>query len=96
MLTSLLWVSLISIPDTDLGRSKAKYQVKENFRLTFKPASERGKFADVDKPKQQPMVTESNDKLTALKNFRKRNGLCFKCGNKWSKDHNALHKCLSM
>jgi hypothetical protein len=38
------------------------------------------------------MLTEFEDKLANLKNFRHRNGLCFKCGNKWSKDHKCPHQ----
>lgn len=35
------------------------------------------------------MTQESEDKLATLKAFRHRNGLCFKCGEKW----NPTHKC---
>jgi hypothetical protein len=35
------------------------------------------------------MTPESEDKLQTLKSFRRKNGLCFRCGEKWS--HN--HKC---
>jgi len=30
---------------------------------------------------------ESEDTLSALKEFRRKNGLCFKCGNKWAPGH---------
>jgi hypothetical protein len=58
--------------------------------------NDKVKLPEVEKPKQQHLLTEPEDKLTALKNFRRKNGLCFKCGNKWSKDHKcppqiALH-----
>jgi hypothetical protein len=70
-----------------LGRSKAKTHVKESFRSNFKLSGDRTKFAEVDKQKLQPLSPDADDKLTTLKNFRKKNGLCFKCGNKWAKDH---------
>ena len=31
--------------------------------------------------------SESDDKMATLKAFRCRNGLCFKCGEKWSPGH---------
>jgi hypothetical protein len=50
-----------------------------------------------DKTKQteqmKPILQKSDvdDKLASLKSFRRRNGLCFKCGEKWS----PAHKCLA-
>jgi hypothetical protein len=79
--------ALALLQEAELSRSKSKLLGKDSFRSTFKPAVERAKFIDADKLKQQSGMTESEDKLTALKNFRKRNGLCFKCGNKWAKEH---------
>jgi hypothetical protein len=88
--------ALALLQEAELGRPRSKTQVKDSFRSSFKPNNEKLKIADVDKPKKQQMVTDSEDKLAALKNFRRRNGLCFKCGNKWSKEHKcppqvALH-----
>lgn len=88
--------ALALLQETELGRFKAKPTMKEGFKATLKPVVDKAKFAEVDKPKQQPLLQEPKDKLAALKNFRRRNGLCFKCGNKWSKDHKcppqvALH-----
>ena len=53
--------------------------------------SDKQKSIDGDSVKQKTPKTESEDKLATLKEFRKRNRLCFKCGEKWS--HN--HKCLA-
>ncbi|XP_066365248.1 uncharacterized protein [Miscanthus floridulus] len=88
--------ALALLQETELGRSKGRVHGKNEFRGSFKTNVEKMKFGDGDKPKQQPVLTETEDKLTALKNFRRKNGLCFKCGNKWSKDHKcppqvALH-----
>jgi hypothetical protein len=35
------------------------------------------------------MTSDSEDKLQTLKSYRRKNGLCFRCGEKWN--HN--HKC---
>lgn len=80
--------ALALLQEAELGRFKMKSVVKEGYKAPLKPT--------VDKPKQQLVQSESKVKLVALKNFRRKNGLCFKCGNKWSKDHKcppqvALH-----
>lgn len=51
--------------------------------------SDKHKSIDGDSVKHKTQKTESEDKLATLKEFRKANGLCFKCDEKWS--HN--HKC---
>lgn len=33
------------------------------------------------------MNAETDDKLASLKQFRRKNGLCFKCGGKWGPNH---------
>lgn len=47
------------------------------------------KACDPPKPTNKEQKTDSDDKLVSLKSFRRRNGLCFKCGEKWS----PAHKC---
>lgn len=51
--------------------------------------AEEKKGGDQVKPKS------SEDKLTALKNFRRAKGLCFKCGEKWNPSHtcSAVSEC---
>jgi hypothetical protein len=51
--------------------------------------SDKAKSTDGETSKQKMHKSETDEKLAALKEFRRRNGLCFKCGEKWS--HN--HKC---
>lgn len=73
------------LQEAELGRAKGKPQGKESFKT---------KFVETAKPKQQLVASESEDKLAALKSFKRR--LSFKCGNKWTKDHKcppqvALH-----
>jgi hypothetical protein len=79
--------ALALLQEAEQGRAKGKPQGKESFRSTFKPVIERTKFTDTDKPKQQVVSSESEDKLAALKNYRRKNGLYFKCGDKWAKEH---------
>jgi heterodisulfide reductase subunit C len=84
--------ALTLLQEAELGKSKSRPQVKDSFRSSFKNFGDKVKVGDADKPKQQTMLTEFEDKLANLKNFRRRNGLCFKCGNKWSKDHKCPHQ----
>lgn len=58
-------------------------------RKTTKFQSMDRKNGDADKPKPVVSTSESEDKWLTLKQQRRKQGLCFKCGNKWS--HN--HKC---
>lgn len=40
-----------------------------------------------EKPKQLHQQSKPEDKLVALKIYRHKNNLCFKCGNKWGLNH---------
>lgn len=40
-----------------------------------------------DSVKQSESVRSSDDKLVALKTYRRAKGLCFTCGERWAKDH---------
>lgn len=42
-----------------------------------------------DKQVQKFQKLESEDKLASLKQYRSKNGLCFKCGGKWSPNHSC-------
>jgi hypothetical protein len=36
--------------------------------------------------------TEADDKLSVLKEYMRKNGLCYKCGEKWSHHHTCPNK----
>ena len=42
-----------------------------------------------DKLAAKSQKSDAYDKLTSLKQYRRKNGLCFKCGGKWSTNHNC-------
>lgn len=79
--------TLALLQEAKLGRFKGRPQVKDGYKSSFKSFGDKTRIGDAKKPKPQPMLHEQEDKLATLKNFRRQNGLCFKCGNKWSKDH---------
>lgn len=49
--------------------------------------TEKAGLGGGDKQANKGQRTEAEDKLTALKQYRLKNGLCFKCGGKWSTTH---------
>ncbi|CAD6253095.1 unnamed protein product [Miscanthus lutarioriparius] len=53
----------------------------------WKTGQDKLKFEEPVKGVQQLQKHETKDKLLALKEFRKKNVLCFKCGNKWAPGH---------
>jgi len=56
---------------------------------SFKHNFDKAKSVDSDRGKADVTVKENEDKLASLRETRRKNGLCFKCGAKWG--HN--HKC---
>jgi hypothetical protein len=88
-------------PDVDTASALALIQEQEldsSCAATSGRIFTRGalkNIATADKNKQQdtvkvvPKVTrsESDDKIAALRTFRHRNGLYFKCGEKWNPNH---------
>lgn len=79
--------ALALLQEAELSKVKGKTQFKEGYKNAFKAQGDKLKAVELEKAKPQAMGPEQVDKLTTLKNFRCRNGLCFRCGNKWSKEH---------
>jgi len=53
-------------------------------------AVEKQRAMDTTKPVIKAHKSEAEDYLASLKSFGRRNGLCFKCGEKWSPAHTCL------
>jgi len=81
--------ALALIQEEELNKSKNKFLGKDCYRTNFKGMTDKAKNIEGEATKQRPQKADFEDKLASLKDFRKRNGLCFKCGEKWG--HN--HKC---
>lgn len=91
-------IALYRPDDVDTASALALLQEEElsnlkptTFRSTpkYSAHSERSKNSKPDKVKQQVSKDEGEDKLDTLKAYRRKNALCFRCGEKWG--HN--HKC---
>ena len=79
--------ALALIQEQELEQGNAQSSRQDFTRLT------RPKNTAVEpiKPIIKTAKTEAENKLASLKSFRRRNGLCFKCGEKWSPAHVSLH-----
>lgn len=76
-------IALALIQEQELKQGNAKSSGQEFTRLT----GPKNKAVETTKPIIKTTKTEAEDKLASLKSFRCRNGLCFKCGEKWSPAH---------
>jgi hypothetical protein len=74
--------ALALLQEEELSMAKSKGSGKVFFR-----GQERSGSADSNKFKAKPNRVDSEDKLGSLKQYRRKNGLCFKCGGKWSTTH---------
>jgi hypothetical protein len=80
---------LALLQEEELNLVKTRAMTKEYNRGHYRTGKEN------DKPKDGSMEvnkikvdrTERSDKLEALRNYRRKNGLCFKCGEKWGQQH---------
>lgn len=81
--------ALALIQEEELENCKHRYSTKSNSVTSFKgnQAVERQKVNEIDKTKAKSVKSDSDDKLDALKLYRRKNGLCFKCGEKWGPGH---------
>lgn len=78
---------LASLQEEELSRCRAKGYGKEFAKGNFRALQDKCKAGDPDKPKAVWAKPETEDKLATLREFRRKNGLCFKCGGKWDRNH---------
>lgn len=77
---------LASLHEEEVTKSRTKGWPKEAAKSNFKYNGDKSKGGEAEKSKQH-QLSESEDKLATLKDHRRRNGLCFKCGAKWDRNH---------
>lgn len=89
-------IALHRPPDVDTAAALALLQEEEMENAKKKQSQKGWKLDNVVKQaykkpdnRMLPKLTEAMDKVENLKAYRRTNGLCFKCGDKWN--HN--HKC---
>lgn len=70
-----------------MAQSRSRSGGKDLAKGSWKFGFDKSKGGEADKGKSDNQRLESEDKLSALKEFRKKNGLCFKCRNKWAPGH---------
>lgn len=77
--------ALALLQEEKLENSRKKFGTKEHSKSGFKS------FNLVDRPKatkhKKGKMKPAEDKLGSLKAYRRQNGLCFRCGEKWGPGH---------
>lgn len=68
-------------------QKEAFSQVYLYIKLQSTSSCEKQKGIEIDKLKAKVVKSDNEDKLTTLKLYRRKNGLCFKCGEKWGPSH---------
>lgn len=83
--------ALALIQEEELEACRLKSSFRNSLVVGFRahPAVERTKVHDGEKVKLKTGKEEVEDKLATLKQYRRKNGLCFKCREKWA----PCHKC---
>jgi hypothetical protein len=77
--------ALALLQEEELARGKNG--INGYSKSSFKQEANELKVSEADKSKGDGQVKEFEDKLASLRDYRCKNGLCFKCGGKWDKNH---------
>jgi len=81
---------LALLQEEELSQARSKFaRSKEFSKNNSRQGFGRSKWSESMKSKGDGQPKEAEDKLAALREKRRKNGLCFKCGAKWS----HAHKC---
>lgn len=78
---------LALLQEEELNAALGKFFGREFTKGTGKIGNQAKKLQDNEKWKPR---TKADEKLKELKQYRRKNGLCFKCGNKWAHNHHCL------
>lgn len=72
-----------------MENSKLRYSSRGGASTSFKANQtvDKQKGLEADKLKGKAVRDNHEDKLASLKLYRSKNGLCFKCGEKWAPGH---------
>ena len=73
--------------EQDLQKSSGRDFTRSTSRTLVR--TEKPRSVEANKPVIKTHKTETEDKLVSLKSFRRRNELCFKCGEKWRPAHHC-------
>jgi uncharacterized protein YihD (DUF1040 family) len=79
--------SALALLQEELNVSKNKNLGRVFSKGLDRGLADRGTAVDTEKGKNKQQRPEMDEKLATLKLYRRRNGLCFKCGAKWGPNH---------
>lgn len=79
--------ALALIQGDELAKIKSKGFGKDYSKQGFKQFNDKHKGNELDMTKLKQNKADSEDKRATLKEYRRKHGLCFRCGDKWSQNH---------
>jgi len=84
--------SLALLQEEELAKGKKKFILKDSVRGKANSAKKFRTLSEEkqDAPKQKNDKADHSDKLKELVQYRRKHGLCFKCGDKWDRNHTCL------
>lgn len=82
--------ALALLQEEELHRSRSTGFNKDSARTNFRSLPDKPRSSDGETSRQKVQKSKTDDKLATLKELRRRNGLCFKYGEKWSHDLKCL------
>lgn len=84
-------IALHRLKDVDTASALTLLQEEElslaKYRTPGQAFTRGAERSSTSKTTDKTISMDTEDKLTSLKQYRRKNGLCFKCGGKWNVNH---------
>jgi hypothetical protein len=84
--------TLALLQEEELHAAKQKSFGQGFTKVTSQLGLDKNGVASGDKASLKRDKFDTDDKWATLKQYHRRNGLCYKCGGKWSTNHSCLEQ----
>lgn len=84
--------ALACLQEEELSKGRLRSVGRDWQKPAVRQSTDRPRSTESDKVKFLSGRQESEDKLMSLRDHRRKHGLCFKCGEKWSNTHTCPAK----